>query len=343
MPAILPLYFVAGKRMLWTEKAHTNWTGVQWTTYKMGGPLQEAYQPQSLSEAVELLTRWMALEDNQRPKLTLLGWGGNSVVAQAGIAGVTLITRKLDWVRPEADGLSFTFGAGVHSAKVAATAQKHGLAGGEFMIGIPGTVGGMVRMNAGALGQNTSERLISARVFNATTGVLEDWPAERFGFRYRHSEMDSAKHFVLEATFAFVPGDAATIAQKMTDSVQFRRAHHPTEPNGGSVFRNPLPTESNPKPPSAGMLLDGLGARGDVTFNKPPWEQGGVQVSPRHANFIVNVGVGDEVGTSTDVLRLMRRMQQAVIDAHGITLRPENVLLGDANAEEQALWQLLWQ
>ena len=323
--------------LLLPDKAHTDWTGAQWTTYRMGGPLQEAYQPESLDEALELLTRWASIDTSCRLSLTLLGWGGNSVVAQAGISGITLITRKLDWVHPHDDGTSFTFGAGVHAAKVAATAQKHSLTGGEFMIGIPGTVGGMVRMNAGALGQNTSERLISARVFNAETTLLEDWPAERFGFRYRHSELDPAHHIVLEATFAFEPGDAATITQKMTDSVQFRKAHHPTEPNGGSVFRNPLPSETNPKPPSAGMLLDGLGARGNSETQTPPWSEGGVQVSPRHANFIINANNG----TSTDVLLLMRRMQQAVKNAHGITLRPENVLLGDANEEERELWLVL--
>jgi UDP-N-acetylmuramate dehydrogenase len=144
---------------------------------------------------------------------------------------------------------------------------------------------------------------------------------------------------VLETTLRFEPGDAATITQKMTDSVQFRKTHHPTEPNGGSVFRNPIPTEANPKPPSAGMLLDGLGARGNAETGMSPWQEGGVQISPRHANFIINVNNG----SSLDVLRLMRRMQQAVVDAHGITLRPENVLLGDASAEERALWQLLWQ
>ncbi len=293
--------------------------GAQFTTYRIGGPLDEAYQPTTEAEMVAILRQTQAAGKS----LTVLGWGGNSIIASAGIRGVTIITRKLDWVEPITD-TRIAFGAGVHLAKSASTGLKYGLTGGEFMIGIPGTIGGAVRMNAGALGQETADLVRSVNLYNLETAQVETWLPEQLGFQYRKSLIDPNKHVVLSAELEFQPGNPAEINATMTKSVQFRKSHHPKEPNGGSVFKNPS------KEMPAGKLMEELGAKGQ-------WREGGAMVSPLHGNFIVNV----DNATSTDVLRLMRRMQQAIKDRYGLEAHPENLLLGDATPEELELWQAL--
>lgn len=293
-------------------------TGAQFSTYRIGGPIQEAYQPSTLEEAMAVLQEVR----RSGKKLTVLGWGSNSIIASAGISGVTLITRKL--VSVEAKGENrFQFGAGVHFAKTAKVAQQHSLTGGEYMIGIPATVGGAVRMNAGALGQETASLVRYAFIYNLDSGELEIWDPARLNYSYRHSDIDPTRHVVLGAELEFEPGNLEEITRLMESSVAFRKAHHPTEPNGGSVFQNPS------KEMTAGRMLDELGAKN--------WSEGGVRISPLHANFIINTGEG----TSLDVLRLMVRMKETVKKTYGLDMHPENLLLGDATDEELALWQVL--
>jgi len=293
--------------------------GASFTTYRIGGPLDEAYQPASETEMVALLNE---VQKSGKP-LTILGWGGNTIIASAGIRGVTIITRKLDWVEQKSP-TRLSFGAGVHMAKAASEALKRSLAGGEYMIGIPGTIGGAVRMNAGALGQETSDLVRSVTLFNRESGQVETWSPEQLGFRYRWSNIQPEKHIILSAELEFQPGDAAKIGEMMDQSVQFRKTHHPKDPNGGSVFKNPAPNMP------VGRLMEELGAKGN-------WREGGAMVSPLHGNFIVNV----DHATSTDVLRLMLRMKHAIKEAYGLDTHPENLFLGEANPEEQALWQEL--
>lgn len=294
--------------------------GHQFSTYRIGGAIEEAYQPTTIEDAVAILK---SVQESGK-KLTVLGWGGNTIIASAGISGVTLITRKLTWVKP-LENNRFEFGTGVHLAKVAATALQAGLSGGEFTIGIPGTVGGAIRMNAGAMKQETSDIVESVQVFNIKTQSIETWEPQDLGFAYRTSTIDPRQVVVLSAIFKFTPGTAAEIKSKMDGNVQFRKTHHPIEPNGGSVFQNPLPD----KP--AGMLLDQLGAKTDG------WRVGGVRISPLHANFIIN----DKNGTSADVLKLMRKMQLAIKENYDLETHPENKFLGDATEEEKRLWKEL--
>lgn len=293
--------------------------GANFTTYRIGGPLDEAYQPASEAEMVAVL------KDAHRSgkKLTILGWGGNTIIASAGIRGVTVITRKLDWVEPKSE-TRIAFAAGVHLAKSASAALKQSLTGGEYMIGIPGTIGGAIRMNAGALGQETAELVRSVNLFNLETGEVETWLPEQLGFSYRKSTINPQKHIILSAELEFQPGDAAEISATMDKSVNFRKTHHPKEPNGGSVFKNPS------KDMPAGKLLEELGAKGH-------WREGGAMVSPLHGNFIVNI----DKATSADVLKLMLRMKRAIHERYGLDAHPENLFLGEATEEEQALWQEL--
>lgn len=294
-------------------------TGANFTTYRIGGPLEEAYQPATEAEMIEILQR----VHREGKKLTVLGWGGNSLISSQGISGVTIITRKLDWVEAVSP-TRFRFGAGVHLAKSASAALKAGLTGGEFMIGIPGTIGGAVRMNAGALNQETAEVTRSVSLFNLESGAVETWLPEQLKFSYRKSAIDPARHVVLSAEMEFKPGNRDEIAALMDSSVNFRKTHHPKEPNGGSVFKNPS------KEQPMGRLMEELGAKGQ-------WREGGAMVSPLHGNFIINVNQA----TSLDVLRLMLRMKQAVKERYGLDAHPENLFLGDATPEERDIWQAL--
>jgi UDP-N-acetylmuramate dehydrogenase len=291
--------------------------GSQFSTYRIGGVLDEAYQPQTEDAALQVVTE----AQTAQKKLTILGWGGNTIIASQGIRGVTLITRKLESVCQHGEQ-AFWFGAGVHLAKAANVAMQHSLAGGEFMIGIPGTVGGAIFMNAGA--QETANVVQRVRLYNAETQQVEEWEAQALGFAYRKSTLIPGVHTVLSALLGFTPGDKADIEKAMQSSVHFRKQHHPKEPNGGSVFKNPS------KDMPVGRLMDELGAKG-------AWKEGGVMVSPLHGNFIINTNHG----TSTDLLRLMFRMKSEIYQRYHVDVYPENLLVGDITATEQALWQQL--
>jgi UDP-N-acetylmuramate dehydrogenase len=254
----------------------------------------------------------------QQLKITVLGGGSNTIIATQGIRGIGLICRGLTEIKKLGD-TRFYLGAGLSMAKVAKTLQEANLTRAEFMIGIPGTLGGAVAMNAGAMGQETAEMIESVDVFLINELKVETWPLEKLHFAYRKSAVNPEEHIVVGATLSLKHGDPIIIEKLMQQSLSFRQAHHPKEPNGGSVFKNP-----NPEQP-AGKLLDGLGAKA--------WQEGGAFVSPMHANFIVNL----QNATALDILRLMIRMKRSVWKAYQVCLFPENRFVGDALSEETQL------
>lgn len=293
--------------------------GAQYCSYRVGGPLDEPYMPKTLDEAVDVLTM---VRERQQP-LTVIGGGSNTIIASRGIRGVTFLCKRLMFVE-QVDDCTFNIGAGMPLAKVCKLAQDHCLTGGEFFIGVPGTLGGAVTMNAGAMGQETSEVLNHAIIYNLQTGQIETFSHEQLQFAYRKSAINPRYMVILGAQLQFRPGDAETIAHLIQKNLHFRQTHHPKEPNGGSVFKNPAPD----KP--AGRLLDELGAKGS-------WREGGAMVSALHANFIVNI----DNATSTDVLRLMLRMKRAIKEHYDLEVFPENRFLGDATEEEIQIWEEL--
>ncbi len=298
--------------------------GAQYCSYRVGGPLDEAYVPTTLEDALDVL---QTARKQQKP-VTVIGGGANTIIASQGIRGVTFLCKRLMFTE-QVDDLTFKIGAGMPLARVATLAQAHTLTGAEFMIGVPGTLGGAVTMNAGAMGQETAEILDHAILFNMQTGELETWSHEELQFSYRKSAVNSRQMIIVGAQLKFKPGDPEAIAALIKKSLVFRQEHHPKEPNGGSVFKNP--TKEQP----AGLLLDQAGAKG--------WREGGAMVSPMHANFIVNVGNA----TSTDILKLMLRMKRCIKERYNLDTHPENRFLGDATAEEIAIWEELtghaWQ
>lgn len=315
------------------------------TTYKLGGTLQQAYNP---ATAEQLLALLKTLHPQQSAPPLVLGWGSNTLVGEADLTTPCLVLRQLSGMTPllnspttpEGVPLQWRILAGTHLAQLANETVKHGLSGGEFFIGIPGTLGGALVMNAGAMGQETAPLVRQVRVFDWHTGE-EGWlPAEVLGFAYRHSTLDPARYVILEADLVFAPGDIAEAKARMQANVAFRKAHHPTEPNGGSVFRNPTAISATGQPAKpAGQLVDELGGKG-------VWRVGDALISPKHGNFMINTGNA----TASHVLGLMQLVQTRVYEATGHRLHPENKLLGyHANAshasylrpEEVALYQLL--
>lgn len=290
------------------------------TTYKLGGLLQQAYRPASI-EALEAWLEVMAPRLKTEGPPTVLGWGSNTVLSSNGVAGLSLITRKLTFIEPLEQPGAFRIGAGVHLAKVASLGVEAGCSGSEFFIGIPGTMGGAVKMNAGAMGQETAEVVKQVLVMDWQTLDLSWWPAERLNFSYRHSTIHPGRHLVVAADCYFTPGDVEAAKKRMQANMAFRKTHHPIEPNAGSVFRNPDDA------PPVGKIIDELGGRG-------VWANGDAVVSPIHGNFIINRGQA----TSTDILRVMLQMKEAVAKAYDVEIFPENRLLGDVGPEDKALW-----
>ncbi|MBN1135486.1 MAG: UDP-N-acetylmuramate dehydrogenase [Anaerolineae bacterium] len=239
----------------------------------------------------------------------VLGSGSNILVGDAGIRGVVVlnraramhVTRAMAWAE---SGASFS--------ALARRCVVRGLAGLEWASGIPGTVGGAVAGNAGAWGGDVASTLVKATMLEAD-GCITIWPAARFEYGYRTSilkRQTARPAVVLEAEFTVRKGNREELQARVAEISARRRASQPRGPSCGSVFRNP-PDDY------AGRLIEAAGLKG--------LESGRAQISPKHANFIVNLGGA----TAADVKALMDLARQRVWEQSGVTLEPEVELLGE--------------
>jgi UDP-N-acetylmuramate dehydrogenase len=202
--------------------------------------------------------------------------------------------------------------AGEPIPTLARKVARSGLSGLEWSVGIPGTVGGAVVMNAGAQGGCTAEWLHSVRVIDpARPGEPFTLLASELDFAYRHSRLQDEPLLVLSARFRLEPGhEPAAVAARTSANLHSRTSTQPyQQPSCGSVFRNP-------EPQKAGRLIEGLGLKG--------LQVGDAQVSTLHANFIVNLGAA----TATDIDQLIEMVQESIWNAHAIALHPEVKRLG---------------
>lgn len=275
------------------------------TTLKVGGParaLVTADTPADLA-AVAGVCR-----DLQVPWL-ILGRGSNLLVADDGWRGV-VVTLGAAFRGVHIDGTRVAAGGAEPMPALAHTVARAGLAGLAYGVAIPGTVGGAVRMNAGAHGQETREVLEWADVARlGRGGATERLTVADLDMRYRHTRLPSDA-VVVRAGFALRPASDAALAADMADMQQWRRTHQPLgEPSCGSVFRNP-PDDS------AGRLIDAAGLKGH--------RHGGARISDKHANFIT---AGADA-TAADVHALIRLAQREVARLHGVRLEPEVVIVG---------------
>jgi UDP-N-acetylmuramate dehydrogenase len=278
------------------------------TTWKVGGEAEWFAEPAGSAE-LQALLRWRLEADLP---LHCLGAGSNLLIADSGLAGLCLCLRRLQGSRLDGREGWVEAEAGEPIPTLARKAARAGLSGLEWAVGIPGTVGGAAVMNAGAQGGCTADWLHSLRVLDP---ARPDQPftleASELAFAYRHSRLQQEPLVVLSARFRLEPGhDPATVTARTSANLHSRTSTQPyQQPSCGSVFRNP-------EPQKAGRLIEDLGLKG--------LSIGGAQVSPIHANFIVNTGNA----TAADIDALIAAVQERVEAAHQLRLHPEVKRLG---------------
>lgn len=275
------------------------------TSFKIGGPADVIALPANEEELQALLKR---AKDNGIP-VTLIGNGSNLLVRDKGIRGLVIKLGNM-LCKMEAEGERLSFGSGVSLAMASRKAADLELTGMEFAVGIPGSIGGAVYMNAGAYDGEMSKVVESVRVID-TNGDLMLLKAEQLEFAYRKTKLQKSGLIVTEVNLKLEPGCKDDITSKMADFSHRRISKQPLElPSAGSMFKRPVGY-------FAGTLIEQTGLKG--------YTVGGAQVSEKHAGFVVNVGGA----TAADVLQLIKDVQNKVFSAHGVQLEPEVLVLGE--------------
>jgi UDP-N-acetylmuramate dehydrogenase len=273
------------------------------TWFRVGGPAQVLFMPADEADLAYFLSRV-----GEDMPITAVGVGSNLLVRDGGIPGVVVrLGRGFAGFAVE-NGGRMRVGAAMPDMRLAQSAGKEGLAGLAFYRGIPGTVGGALRMNAGAHGTETKDVLVGARAVDGQ-GSIHVLSLADMGFTYRHCAVPEDFIFT-EATYQGTPGDAAAIERQMEEVAAYREANQPIKSRtGGSTFKNP-PGHS------AWKLVDAAGCRGVRV--------GGAHVSEMHANFLIN----DGEASAEDIERLGETVRARVKAASGISLEWEIKRLG---------------
>jgi UDP-N-acetylmuramate dehydrogenase len=285
------------------------------TTFRLGGPAAVFLRAETLDDLGALADVLGAA----RVPLLVVGRGSNMLVADGGWPGIVLHLGQR-FRRVEIDGTELEAGAATPLPSVAARSARASLGGIAFAVAIPGSVGGGVRMNAGAHGGELADRLVWADVFHLTgeaAGRAARLKPDELGFGYRRSALPAGA-VVTAARFALAPAPEASVRAEIDEARRWRRDNQPVnQPNCGSVF-------ANPPEMSAGRVVELLGMKGEG--------HGGARVSEVHANFIVAA----DGASAADVLVLIRRAMRRARDELGITLRTEVQLVGDFGPAEPA-------
>jgi UDP-N-acetylmuramate dehydrogenase len=278
------------------------------TTYRVGGAADVLVEVHDLG-ALEAVAR--ALEGTE-VEVLVVGRGSNLLVADAGFHGLALVLagvfESLDDPRDEGADVIVRAGGAVALPVLARRLADQGIVGLEWAVGVPGSVGGAVRMNAGGHGAEVSERLVGAELFDLRAGRALTRDASGLELAYRHSNVASCE-VVTAASFRLARGDAAAAKARVAEIVRWRREHQPGGSNAGSVF-------TNPPGDHAGRLVEAAGAKGR--------RHGSAHVSDKHANFIQ----ADPGGRADDVYALIDEVRDLVADELGVELRTELVTVG---------------
>ena len=273
-------------------EAHASLAGFIW--FRTGGDAEWLVRPADEADLAHFLAHLPA----DVPVLPI-GVGSNLIVRDGGVPGVTVRLPKA-MAQVTVAGNIIRAGAAALGITVANAARDAGLSGFEFLRGIPGTIGGAVRMNAGAYGRDMADLLVEARIVRRN-GEIETLPAAALGFSYRHSALP-AGDVVVEAMMRGVPGDKAVISAEMERIAAEREASQPLRSRtGGSTFKNPAGHK-------AWQLVDAAGCRG--------LHLGGAQVSEKHTNFLINTGNA----TSADIEALGEEVRARVLAHSGVLL-----------------------
>lgn len=277
------------------------------TTLRVGGKAEWLALPKT-TDQLKAALQWARAN---AVEVTVLGAGSNLLVSDRGLPGLVICTRALRQSRFDAATGRVSVAAGEPWSSLAWKAARQGLKGFEWTIGIPGTVGGAVVMNAGAHGTETADILVETEVVEGD-GTLSVLTPQELDFQYRTSNLQGSDRTVISATFQLSPShDPAQIKAATASDLTARRQSQPYHlPNCGSVFRNPLPH-------SAGRLIQTAGLKGH--------QIGNAQISTLHANFIVNLGQAKAI----DVLSLIRNTQAVIKERDDIALETEVKIMGD--------------
>lgn len=282
------------------------------TSFRVGGPAAVLVEAE---DEADLRVIGEVVAEHDLPVL-VLGRGTNVLIGDGGFGGVVVRTGKgFEWIR-EGKEHELEAGGGLSLPVVANYAAKRCMSGMEFAVAIPATVGGAVRMNAGAHGSSVSEVLRSARIFRLAERIGEDLPVAALQMSYRRTTL-GATDIVCSARFGLQPGSLGEIKARMDMHRKHRTRTQPSEaPNAGSMFKNPPGS-------SAGELIERAGLKGHRV--------GGAEVSGKHANFFL----AHSGARAQDVYDLMAHVQSVVWDNFGVMLLPEVRIVGsfDKTAE----------
>lgn len=274
------------------------------TTWRVGGPAARLYRPADRDDLIAFLRTLEPAEP-----LLWLGLGSNLLISDAGFAGTVIQTTGRLTAMAMLERTRLRAEVGVACAKAARFAARHGLVGIEFLAGIPGTIGGALAMNAGAWGGETWEHVTLVRTLDRS-GTVREHPPTDFEIGYRHVSIPGGEWF-LEAELVLAPGDTEAARARIRELLERRAATQPTGlPSCGSVFRNP-PGDH------AARLIEAAGLKGARI--------GGAEVSPKHANFIINTGNA----SARDIALLIDRVQAEVARISGVRLIPEVRRVGE--------------
>jgi len=273
--------------------------------FKSGGSADWLFEPKDEDDLVAFLRDL----DSEIPVMAL-GLGSNMIVRDGGVPGVVVRLGKAFSKIDKVDGVTVRCGGGASGILVSSTARDAGIAGLEFLRGIPGTVGGFVRMNGGAYGREVKDILTSARLV-LRDGTAVEWPLDQLGYTYRHSDVPEGA-VVVEATFRGTQGQPEAIGAEMDAIARAREESQPLRSRtGGSTFKNPPGHK-------AWALVDAAGCRG-LTL-------GDAQVSEKHCNFLLNLGSA----SSAEIEALGEEVRRRVLAKTNITLEWEIQRVGDA-------------
>ena len=278
------------------------------TTYKVGGPAALFVEVTD----DDVLAAVAAAVAASGVAVLVVGNGSNMLVSDAGFPGLAVRLGSA-YATVEVDGTEVAAGGAALLPVVARQSVKAGLTGFEWAVGVPGSIGGAVRMNAGGHGSDMAASLLGVRVFDCRTGEDAAVPASALELGYRRSAI-TPDQVVLRATLGLALDEDGTGSDTISEIVRWRRANQPGGQNAGSVF-------TNPDGDSAGRLIDAAGGKG--------LRRGTAEVSPKHANFIQ----ADAGGRADDVFAVMVAVRDVVEAATGIRLHPETRLVGFDEAE----------
>ena len=271
--------------------------------FRTGGPAEWLVRPKDEADLGQFLS-----ELDQGVPVTPIGVGSNLIVRDGGVGGVVVRLPKSFAKVTIESGNRVRAGGGAMGITVASAARDAGIAGLEFLRGIPGTTGGAVRMNAGAYGREVKDILVEARLV-LRDGTIETWPLERLVYSYRHSAVPDGA-VVVEALFQGIPGDVQAIGAEMDRIAAEREASQPLRSRtGGSTFKNPPGHK-------AWALIDASGCRG--------LRIGNAQVSEKHCNFLLNLGNA----TSAQIEELGEEVRRRVMERTNILLEWEIQRIG---------------